>query len=231
MTAAPSHPPTGGTAPVAGLDWAVVVPVKATVAAKSRLDPDLGERRPALARAFVLDTVVAIARVPAVRLLVVVTADHAVRTAVRAKVQEAAPDTEVRLVDEPPGGGLNAAAAAGAAWVRTRHGDLAVAVVPADLPALRTRDAADVLRQAAAHPRGVVPDREAMGTTVLTALPGVPLVPRFGPDSLRQHRSDGAVVIGGAGMARARRDVDTAAHLAEAVALGVGPETTRALAD
>lgn len=226
MTAAPTGAwPTADEQP-----WVTVVPVKGLAAAKSRLDPGVGVRRPALARAFAVDTVVAIAQVPVVRLVVVVTADEPVRDAVRGAVRASAAASAVQLLDEPGAGGLNAAASVGIDWVRTHHPDAAVAIVPADLPALRTSDASLMLRLASGHPRAVVADREGTGTTVLTALPGVPLTPCFGDESLRRHRADGAVAVGGPELVRATRDVDTAGHLAEAVALGVGRETARVLA-
>jgi 2-phospho-L-lactate guanylyltransferase len=64
---------------------------------------------------------------------------------------------------------------------------------------------------------------------MLTALPGTDLEPRFGPDSLTRHRDGGAVVISSPELVRAARDVDTASHLAEAVALGVGSATAKVL--
>ncbi len=205
------------------LPWVVVVPVKPFARAKSRLGPDIDSRRAALARAFAADTVAAVRAVQAVRLVVVVTGDRAAREALRGP--------GIHLLGEPTPAGLNAAASTGIAWVRRHHPDAAVAVVTADLPALRAEDAATVLRLAAEHPRAVVADREGTGSTVLTAWPGEPLQPLFGPDSMQRHRRDGAVRLHESELVRAARDVDTATQLAEAVRLGVGQATARVLAD
>ncbi len=203
------------------LTWVAVVPVKRLDLAKSRLDAGADGRRPELARAFATDTVAALRAVPEVRVVVVVCGDEQAAGAVRGP--------GVVILDEPVPGGLNQAAAAGIAWAREHDGDAAVAVVSADLPALRARDVSTLLDLAAAHPRAVVADREGTGTTILTALPGIDIEPRFGADSLARHRDSGAVVVSAPGLIRAARDVDTAGHLAEAIALGVGPATARVL--
>jgi len=201
--------------------WVAVVPVKHFAVAKSRLDPGVDGKRSALARAFAADTVTALKAVPEVRIVVVVTDDQ--------RAAESVQGPGVAVLDEPTPGGLNRAVTAGIAWVREHHHDAAVAVVSADLPALRPQDVRTVLGLAAAHPSAVVADREGTGTTVLTALPGADIEPCFGPGSLALHRAAGAVLVSAPGLVRAARDVDTASQLAEAVALGVGPETSRVL--
>jgi len=203
------------------LSWVAVVPVKQLDRAKTRLDTGIDGGRPALARAFATDTVVALQSVPDVCRVVVVSGDAEVGRTLRA--------LGATVLDEPAPGGLNAAVRAGIEWARTQHPDAGVVVVSADLPALRAEDVQTVLTRARQHPRSVVPDGEGTGTTVLTALPGVALHPRFGPDSLRLHRRDGAVPLAADDLVRAARDVDTASQLAEAVRLGVGPETARVL--
>jgi 2-phospho-L-lactate guanylyltransferase len=201
--------------------WVAVVPVKHFAVAKSRLDPGVDGRRQALARAFAADTVTALKAVAEVPVVVVVTADR--------QAGRSAQGPGVVVLEEPDPGGLNQAAAAGIRWSREHHPEAAVAVISADLPALRPQDVSTVLGLAAAHPRAVVADREGTGTTMLTALPDVAVEPRFGPGSLSRHRADGAVVVSAPGLVRAARDVDTAGQLAEAVALGVGSETARVL--
>ena len=203
------------------LTWVTVVPVKRLDLAKTRLQTGIDGRRPALARAFATDTVAALGAVPEVRTVIVVCGDRRDAESVRGD--------GVVVIDEPVPGGLNQAASAGIAWAREHHADAAVAVFPADLPALRARDVTAVLALAASHPRAVVADLEGTGTTVLTALPGIELVPRFGPASLAGHREGGAVVVSAPELVRATRDVDTASHLAEAIALGVGSATAKAL--
>jgi 2-phospho-L-lactate guanylyltransferase len=109
-----------------------------------------------------------------------------------------------------------------------------LAALAADLPALRPDELARALR-AAAHPRpgsgprrGFVPDAGGTGTTLLAAPPGVPLAPRFGPGSAARHAASGARRLDG-DWPSLRRDVDTAADLAAAERLGLGPSTAARL--
>jgi 2-phospho-L-lactate guanylyltransferase len=70
-----------------------------------------------------------------------------------------------------------------------------------------------------------VADRGGTGTTLLTAAPGRPPRPRFGPASAAAHRSAGAVELSGH-WPSLRHDVDTAADLLAAAELGLGPATS-----
>jgi 2-phospho-L-lactate/phosphoenolpyruvate guanylyltransferase len=203
--------------------WSVIVPVKRLTAAKTRLhDP---RRAPAehaaLALALALDTVRAAAACPAVARVLVVTDDPDARREVR--VAGAIP------VRDEPDAGLNPALSHGAG----RAGQLApsdgVAVLSADLPALRPAELAAALRAAGEHPRAFVPDAAGTGTTLLAAAPGVPLDPRYGAGSRSAHAGSGAVELPG-DWPSLRRDVDTADDLAEAVELGLGPATRAWLA-
>jgi 2-phospho-L-lactate guanylyltransferase len=118
-----------------------------------------------------------------------------------------------------------------------------VAVLLGDLPALRPHDlgsalaaAAEALRdgtgdpgRAAAPPAMVfVPDAERTGTVLLAGLRPDAVRPSFGPSSARDHARAGARRLD-LPLPRLRRDVDTPADLAAAVALGVGPRTAAAL--
>lgn len=203
------------------LEWVAVVPVKALATAKSRLDPGPALRRRDLATAFAADTVAALQAVQAVRAVAVVGSDDHLATTLAG--------FGVVLLDEPVPASLNRAAQRGIDWAAAHHPDAGIVVVPADLPALRPSDVAEMLRLASAHPRTVLGDGENRGTTMLSGLPGSPPRPRFGTDSLAAHRTDGAVVIDGAGLSRASRDVDTHLHLAEVRRLGVGAATARVL--
>ncbi|CAN5803987.1 2-phospho-L-lactate guanylyltransferase [soil metagenome] len=203
------------------LRWVAVVPVKALATAKSRLATGSDERRRALAGAFAADTVAALRAADDVRAVVLVCSDKVLVAAL------AAPG--VVLVDEPTPGGLNEAARAGVDWAATHHGDAAIVVLPADLPALRPRDVTRVLRLAANHPRTALADGEGSGTTMLTGLPGSPPRPRFGSGSYAAHLADGAVAIDATGLDRAARDVDTEPDLDEVRRLGVGPATEAVL--
>ncbi|MER5972600.1 2-phospho-L-lactate guanylyltransferase, partial [Streptomyces sp. NPDC002055] len=100
-----------------------------------------------------------------------------------------------------------------------------VAALNADLPALRPGELARVLTAATAFPRAFLADAAGVGTTFLSAAPGVELEPAFGGPSRARHRASGAVEITLPGVDSVRRDVDTGEDLRTALALGVGPRT------
>lgn len=204
--------------------WSVVVPVKRLPAAKTRLRN--GRWAPAdhaaLALALAVDTVRAAAGCPAVARVLVVTDDAEAGRAVGA--------LGAVVVRDEPDAGLNPALAHGAAAAGRLAPADGVAVLSADLPALRPAELAAALAAAAGADRAFVPDAAGTGTTLLAAAPGAALDPRYGPDSRAGHRGSGAVELIG-DWPSLRRDVDTPADLAAAAALGVGPATSRWLAD
>jgi 2-phospho-L-lactate guanylyltransferase len=203
--------------------WAVVVPAKRLDRAKTRLRPmsaRLGgapERRHAdLVLALLADTVEAALACPVVDSVVVVTDDPAAAAVVR--------EVGARTVPDLPDRGLNPALEHGA----RSTGAAAVAALSSDLPALRPEELGAALTAAVAAPRCFVAAAGGTGTTLLTAV-GVPLGPRFGPDSAAAHRSGGAVPLDGAWPGLAR-DVDTEEDLRAALRLGVGRHTAHLLA-
>jgi 2-phospho-L-lactate guanylyltransferase len=106
-------------------------------------------------------------------------------------------------------------------------GPVPVAALTGDLPALRPAELTAGLSEAgAAGGRAFVPDASGAGTTLLTAPSGAALRPRFGPGSAAAHASSGATPLLGP-WPSLRRDVDTAADLAAAAVLGLGPHTAR----
>jgi 2-phospho-L-lactate/phosphoenolpyruvate guanylyltransferase len=197
--------------------WAAVVPVKGGPLAKSRLALPRGSRA-ALATAFARDTVAALrAADPRMPVLVVTGA---------ADVAAWARPDGAEVVDDP-GGGLDAAVAAGvaAAVGRATH----AAVVLGDHPALRPEEVRAALAEVGATDRVVVPDAEGSGTALLTLPAGPGARTAFGHDSAAAHERLGHTrrtppVPG------LRQDVDDGAGLAAAVRLGVGPHTAAALA-
>ncbi|MFD0369316.1 2-phospho-L-lactate guanylyltransferase [Streptomyces sp. NPDC059071] len=198
--------------------WSLVVPLKPLALAKSRLGAAVGAGlRPRLALAFAEDTVAAALTCPAVRDVAVVTDDPAAGAALGA--------LGARIVADVPGTGLNGALAHGARAVRAVRPGARVAALNADLPALRPAELARVLAVAGQFRRAFLADAAEIGTTFLSAGPGVELEPAFGGASRRRHLSSGAVEIRLAGVDSVRRDVDTGEDLAAAVALGVGPRT------
>jgi 2-phospho-L-lactate guanylyltransferase len=202
--------------------WTVLLPVKPFAVGKSRLAPWAGARRADWARAFYLDTLHAVARTPAVRRVVVVTAD--------AEARALAARAGVEVVDDTPARGLNTAVHRGAAHVAGLTGR-PTAVLTADLPALRPEELGRVLAVARRHPRAFLADHAGSGTTVLTA--GAPhlLVPRFEGASRVRHAAAGAHELAVADVSGARLDVDTPVDLGAALSLGVGPHSRALLSD
>jgi 2-phospho-L-lactate guanylyltransferase len=220
--------------------WSVVIPVKRLPLAKSRLYD--GSRSRAghreLALALALDTAAAALACEAVARVVAVTDDP------HAAGQLAALGAVV--VPDQPDQGLNPALEYGAARARAFAAGDGVAVLSADLAALRPAELGAALAAAVAavgagavrgrgghgrggHGRAFVPDAAGTGTTLLAALPGVSLEPRYGPASRQAHRATGAVELSG-DWPSLRQDVDTAADLGAATRLGLGPATAAALA-
>ncbi len=198
-------------------DWFVVVPVKGGAAAKSRLGLSPDRLRSSVATALARDTVAAaVAGMPPGRVLVVTAA---------VDVADWAAALGARPVEDP-GGGLDAAAEAGAA-AAVALGGHDVAVLLGDHPALRPEDLTTALAAAAAHSRAVVPDAAGTGTALLTTR-GLPLRPRFGPGSAARHVDAGAARLD-LDLPGLRHDVDDVADLAAAARLGVGPSTRAAL--
>ena len=199
--------------------WTVVVPVKPAAQGKSRL-ADVATDREALARAIALDTIAAVAATPRVTRVLVVTDDPGVRTQVS---QWPAVD----VIAEGDVRGLDSAIALGT--VAAGQGAPRAALL-GDLPALTPHDLDAALELAGHVERGLVPDAEGTGSTLVTARPGAVWVSAFGADSAARHRLLGCTDLAVPRGSTLRRDVDTVAQLAEAVALGVGPRTAAVLA-
>jgi 2-phospho-L-lactate guanylyltransferase len=200
-----------------GDQWSLLVPVKRLGIAKTRLAlADLP--RADLALAMACDTVAAALAAAAVAEVVVITDD--------ARAAGALSDIGARIVDDLPDAGLNPALIHGASLAAMPR----IAALSSDLPALRSTDLDAVLWLAAAHPRAVVADTSGSGTTLLAARVIAEFSPAFGVDSRAVHVRAGAVDLSTEAGASVRHDVDTLDALRAALALGAGPETTRALA-
>ena len=207
--------------------WTLVLPVKGGAGAKSRLGAP-----PALATAIVLDCLDAVLDCPDVARAVVVTADDTAAADARAAGADVVRESH-------PGAGLRAALRDGLAAA-----DGPVAVLLADLPALRPADLSAALRAADRALRGAdgadapgdppamafVPDADRTGTVLLAGLDPAALRPAFGSGSAAGHARSGARRLD-LSLPRLRRDVDTREDLATALALGVGPRTAAAVAD
>ncbi|QIM20409.1 2-phospho-L-lactate guanylyltransferase [Phycicoccus sp. HDW14] len=206
-------------------DHAIVVPVKGGPLAKSRLDLPDGARR-TLAEAFARDTLAAASSALPEALVLVVTSDPGVRLGVT---------TDGFRVVADPGGGLDAAVAAGFA-AATALGAESASVLLADHPALRPEELLAALTAARGRGPVLVPDAEGTGTALLhlplvddTGQPVAVPRTRFGPGSAAAHEALGweRLEVHAPGL---RADVDDPASFADAIGLGVGSHTRRALA-
>jgi 2-phospho-L-lactate guanylyltransferase len=216
-----------GNSAGAPTDLGLIVAVKRLGVAKTRLAPMFStatqDVRAELVLSMLVDTLTAAAAVSTVGSITVVTPDAVAADAARTLGAHV-------LIDPTPAGHtdpLNAALRAAETAVGDRH--VNVGVLQGDLPALQPRELARALAGARAHRRSFVGDRHGSGTAALFAF-GVPLDPRFGPDSARRHRDSGAMELSG-GWPGLRCDIDTPDDLSAALELGVGTATKRVVAE
>lgn len=183
--------------------WWVIVPLKDTHHAKSRLGGNPGERRQ-LAIMMAQDTLSAVVNAPTVAGVLVVcdTADDL--------EWFDQPGVRVRTAERP---GLNEAIRCGAGQLRSEDPARNLAVLPGDLPYLRSSELDNALLRAGTVPSACVADRAGTGTTLLTARAGHPLQPSYGVASLEAHRAAGAAELGFPSWSGLRRDVDQPSDL------------------
>lgn len=195
--------------------FVLLVPVKRLSAAKSRLGLDAPTSR-RLMDAFARDAVAAASACPQVAHVQLVSAE-----------QSLAESCGVGRWPDEGEGDLNVALARAAGRAHRLHASLGVAAMCADLPCLTAADLCAALAVSTAE-RWYVGDTEGTGTTLLAVRPGLDLRPLFGPGSGDRHARSGATALS-APVPTLRRDVDTREDLEQAVALGVGRHTVRAL--
>lgn len=210
-----SLPPARRSSP----SYGVVVPLKRLAVAKSRLMelPDVVRKE--LVAAFLADTLAATQECLAVAQVLVVTDEVPLALALRASGTHAIPDGV--------SGSLNDTLRQGAAELLRIRPGLRLVALCADLPCLRSGDLEAALAGAPEHTPAFVPDAAGQGTTLYTAPSLSEFEPRFGPGSRAAHAAAEAAELDA--RPTLRRDVDTAADLAEARALGVGPRTASVL--
>jgi len=201
--------------PVTVEAFALLVPVKALSAAKTRLALD-GDSTRRLMRAFAADALAAAARSPLVARLFVVSNEPALDGGL-----------DVTMLPDEGAGDLNRALDMAARRVQTSSPELGIAALCADLPCLVEPDLTRALA-ARTEGRWFVADAEGSGTTLLATVPDLALGPCFGPGSATRHAASGAAPVPDE-VATLRLDVDTTTDLDAAVALGVGQNTARAL--
>ena len=197
------------------ITWSVLMPVKVLAQAKSRLAGLAGPRRAELALALACDTVTAVLACEAAAQVIVITDDRSAGAALAG--------LGALVIPDEPRDGLNAALRHGAGHAAARWPGSGTAALSADLPALRPAEIGRALRAASAWPTAFVADAAGDGTTLYTALPGAAFRPAFGLASRARHAADGAAELDLQGVPGLRRDVDTAADLRGAAALGLGP--------
>jgi len=172
--------------------------------------------------AMLVDTLAAAGRVQSVGSITVITPDDAAAAA----AAELGADALADPTPEGHGDPLNNAIVVAERVLTESFSN--IVVLQGDLPALQSQELAEAIAAARHHRRSFVADRLAKGTSALCAF-GAALKPQFGPDSSARHRRSGAIELTGA-WPGLRCDVDTPADLAAARRLGVGPATSRALA-
>jgi 2-phospho-L-lactate guanylyltransferase len=200
--------------------FAVIVPVKPPVRAKSRLATLGDAARVDLVRAFAFDTVSAAVASPSVGLALVVTDDAMLASEISALGASVIPDG---------GSELNESLVQAAAEASRRAPGMTIAAVCADLPALTGAELTAVLDACPRSGTAFLPDAAGTGTTMYFAVDVEEFAPRFGIDSADAHRESGAVQITWSSDNPARRDVDTPEDLESLRAIGLGAHTRAAL--
>lgn len=203
--------------------WQVLVPVKGTTQAKTRLGDAVGPYRPRLALAFARDTVAAATSCRLVADVTVVTGDAAA-----AATFEGA---GVQIFDDGAADGVNAAISLAVRGESRLQGSDRLAVLLGDLPALTPAALERALMLAESHDASFVPDDKGSGTTLLCARGAEMLQPRFGVTSALAHAAVGAVQLSDSRLATLRHDVDDVDDLMLALRLGVGPHTRDVLSE
>ena len=196
--------------------WTVVIPMRSLPSAKSRLrEATPGpEEHARLVDAIRADTLAAVAGANEVARIVL---------AVDYPYVSGEVVYETYIQQQP---GLNAALTEAQRWAAEQWPEDAIAALVGDLPALRSADLDAALIIATKHDRAFVPDAMLIGTTMLTARPGIELQPIFGPQSGRLHSEIATTIPGAPGLSL---DVDTPEDLEIALRLGVGPRTAAVL--
>jgi len=200
--------------PAPTTEWFVVIPVKGTGDAKSRLGAT-----EQLALAIALDTVEAALAAPGVTGVAVVTSEAA---------SSHFDETDAFVIVEPATGLANAIASGLETAADFGIPGRGTAVLLGDLPALTPWELGAALTAARSFNRATVPDAEGTGTTLITAADGQVHSPAFGVGSNAAHRALGYVQLDLPRESGLRNDVDTAPRLAE-LGARLGPRTTAAL--
>jgi len=157
-----------------------VLPIKSFARAKQRLGDAVGDsEREQLAAAMVSDVLAALAAVPEITDVVVVTAEPL--------AARAAEDAGASVVDDPDEAGQSAAAVRGIDAALTLGAERAL-LVPGDCPIVDPDELSRLLGDTSRAPSVViVPDRHGSGTNALLLTPPRAVAPSFGAGSFARH--------------------------------------------
>jgi 2-phospho-L-lactate guanylyltransferase len=164
----------------AGMRTAAILPVKRLGQAKQRLGDTLAPGgRAELAEAMIGDVLDALAEVPELDEVIVVSGEP--------RARRLAADRGATLVADPSDQGQSAAAMLGVRCA-LEHGMKRVLLVPGDCPALDGAEVTALLRHHDRSPGlAIVPDRHGTGTNALLIAPPDAVTPAFGPGSCARH--------------------------------------------
>lgn len=200
--------------------YAVIIPVKPPSRGKSRMVGLSDAARSELAAGFALDAVRAARDTDQVAGVLVVTDDF--RFAARLG------ELGVAVIPDGVSEDLNATLVQAKAEAVRRWPLAQPVALCADLPALTPADLGSALASLPPGRPSFVADHTGQGT-VLYSAPAPLFDPQFGGASASAHANFGAVALAG-DWPGLRQDVDDPMDLARAMALGVGPATTAAVA-
>lgn len=199
-----------------GNRWHALVPAKRLDEAKSRLG------RHDLTLPFLSDVVFALQGSKHIDQVSVISSDPDIRKHMT--------DLGCSVISEPNSGGLSAAIATGLQWCDDR--EIAhVLVALGDLPCLNAAHVDEFLTAGSSNAASFLADAEGTGSTLWMRTTRTAPAPRFGFRSRAAHRESGAYEIEGSNFSGARRDVDTQVNLWDAIRIGVGLQTNRALSE
>lgn len=192
----PDGETAGRSAPTT--EWVVVVPVKGTVAAKSRFGPSDNS---ALAIAMAADTVAAAMATDSVADVLVVTS---------AEASGIFDELGAIVLVEETTAGLDSALRLGLVTAtRMAEPGRGIAVLLGDLPALTPVELGTALGAARGHALAMVPDSAGDGTVLITAAAGATHAPAFGASSNVRHLAAGYEPLEFPGEWGLRNDVDS----------------------
>lgn len=208
------------TSSVPSAEWTVVIPVKQTTAAKTRLSSVEPALRQRLAFAFAGDTISAVLACSSVSSVAVVTNDPSADL-----FRQLGAD----VIPDEPDAGLNPALVHAGESIRRRQPGARLVAVVSDLPAL-TPAALELALRHVSPSGSFVTDAAGVGTTLLAISAHDSWLPSFGQRSRAAHRQQGLDELDVPGLETLHRDVDTEVDLWDAQRLGLGRYTSDVLA-